>query len=40
MGSFDELRENTDKVTLQLVKDLIKRNTLKGTSEAKNCGFV
>ena len=28
-GSFDELRENTDKVTLQLVKDLTKQNTLK-----------
>ncbi|GEM52889.1 M13 family metallopeptidase [Empedobacter brevis] len=34
-GSFDELRENTDKVTLQLVKDLIKRKHAKGTSEQK-----
>lgn len=34
-GSFDELRENTDKVTLQLVKDLIKTKHAKGTSEQK-----
>ncbi|MGV0754041.1 M13 family metallopeptidase [Empedobacter brevis] len=34
-GSFDELRENTDKVTLQLVKDLIKSKHAKGTSEQK-----
>lgn len=34
-GSFDELRENTDKVTLQLVKDLIKTKHAQGTSEQK-----
>lgn len=34
-GSFDELRENTDKVTLKLVKDLIKTKHAKGTSEQK-----
>ena len=34
-GSFDELRENTDKVTLQLVKDLIKTKHANGTSEQK-----
>ena len=34
-GSFDELRENTDKVTLQLVKDLIKTKHAKGTGEQK-----
>jgi len=34
-GSFDELRENTDKVTLQLVKDLIKTKHTQGTSEQK-----
>ncbi|WP_313374571.1 M13 family metallopeptidase [Chishuiella sp.] len=34
-GSFDELRENTDKITLQLVQDLIKTKHKEGTSEQK-----
>ncbi|WP_313386439.1 M13 family metallopeptidase [Chishuiella sp.] len=34
-GSFDELIENTDKVTLKLVQDLIKTKHKQGTSEQK-----
>lgn len=34
-GSFDELRENTDKVTLKLVQDLLKTKHAKGSSEQK-----
>ncbi len=34
-GSFDELRENTDKVTLKLVQDLLKTKHAKGSKEQK-----
>ncbi len=34
-GSFDELRENTDKVTLKLVQDLVGNTYADGTNEQK-----
>ena len=34
-GSFDELRENTDKVSLQLVNDLLGKKYAKGSNEQK-----
>ena len=38
-GSFDELRENTDKVTLQLVKDLLGKKHTKGSNEQKIAAY-
>lgn len=34
-GSFDELRENTDMVTLNILKDLLGKNHAKGSDEQK-----
>lgn len=34
-GSFDELRENTDNVTMKLVQDLLKTKHAKGSGEQK-----
>src|SRR5690625_4436530 len=34
-GSFDELRENTDMVTLNILKGLLGKNHVKGSDEQK-----